>query len=41
MNEKTQKEILEKLKQTEINIKNTLDKIKTLRKIVKNEVLEK
>ena len=41
MNQEKQKEILEKLDQVEIDLKKTLDKIKTLRKKLKNEVLEK
>ena len=41
MNQEEQKQILEKLDQAEIDIKKTLDKIKTLKKILKNKVLEK
>jgi len=41
MNREEQKKILEKLNQAETDIRKTLDKIKTLRKILKNKVLEK
>jgi len=41
LNQKEQKEILGKLNQAEINMKKTLNKIKTLKKILKNKVLKK
>ena len=41
MNEEERKELLEQINRVEIRIIKTLDKIKTLRKRIKSEVLEK